>query len=112
MKKTNKVLLLNSLAASRSFYTCLFSMFLTCSVFFPAHSMADSPAYLKKIDSIINAGEPPEGVVFEIINRDVLFLNWALPEVEKQSVRLRNKFPDLDIVVVSHGREMFSLTTA
>jgi len=33
-----------------------------------------------------------------------------LPEVEKQSSRLRKKFPDLDIVVVSHGREMFALT--
>ena len=50
-------------------------------------------------------------MVFEVINRDVLFLNWALPEVEKQSRRLHDKFPDLDIVVVSHGREMFALTS-
>lgn len=72
--------------------------------------MAEIPDYQKKISAILDSETQPEGVVFEIINRDVLFLNWALPEVEKQSERLRQKFPDLEIVVVSHGREMFSLT--
>ncbi|MDH5736006.1 MAG: DsrE family protein, partial [Gammaproteobacteria bacterium] len=74
-------------------------------------AMAEKGTYLTKIDMLLQTDDAPEGVVFEVINRDVLFLNWALPEIEKQSQRLRKKFPDLDIVVVSHGREMFALTS-
>ena len=75
--------------------------------------LADNVAiYQSQLESLLSAKEAPEGVVFEIIDRDKLFLNWALPEVEKQAKRLRQRFPDLDIVIVSHGQEMFALTSA
>jgi len=66
--------------------------------------------YQSQLESLLSSNETPEGVVFEIIDRDKLFLNWALPEVEKQAKHLRQRFPDLDIVIVSHGQEMFALT--
>lgn len=72
--------------------------------------LAGGGDYGNKVKHILNMRNAPEGVVFEIINRDPLFLNWALPEVERISLSLRQKFPKLDIVVVSHGNEMFSLT--
>jgi intracellular sulfur oxidation DsrE/DsrF family protein len=51
----------------------------------------------------------PSGVVFEVVEGDGLALNWALPWVRDKSAALRERFPDLDIAVVSHGREQFGL---
>ncbi|MCW8853420.1 MAG: DsrE family protein [Gammaproteobacteria bacterium] len=90
---------------------CYAFLFFVCYLsFFSSTVLAEGPAYLTKIETLLKSDKAPEGIVFEIINRNVLFLNWAMPEVAKQSERLRKKFPDLDIAVVSHGREMFALT--
>lgn len=96
-----------------SFYRYLMPklMVIAYALSLSAFAQADQGRYLDKIETLLQSKDAPEGVVFEVINRDVLFLNWALPEVEKQTQRLRKKFPELDIVVVSHGREMFSLTS-
>ena len=102
MIKNNKQLMSGSLS---------FGVLLTCyGLFFSSLVFADQGAYLANIDSLLKSDQAPEGVVFEVVNRDYSFLDWALPEVKKQSARLRKKFPDVDIVIVSHGREMFALT--
>lgn len=59
---------------------------------------------------IIQASEPPQGIVFEIVEAKRAFLDWALPEIETLSEKLTIKYPDLDIVVVTHGYEMLALT--
>ena len=68
--------------------------------------------YRSQVEAIIAADEAPEGVVFEIIDRDWEFLDQAMPEIQKFANRLRQKFPGLDIAVVSHGFEQFALTTS
>ena len=62
-----------------------------------------------QVDRLIEAAEPPAGVVFEIIEGEVDALGWALPKVARLSERLRARFPDLSIAVVTHGREQFGL---
>lgn len=64
------------------------------------------------IDRLLKLAKPPEGVVFEIVSGQDDALAWALPQVQLQAGRLRARFPDLPIAVVSHGREQFALTEA
>ncbi|MBV2089643.1 MAG: DsrE family protein [Candidatus Thiodiazotropha sp. (ex Ctena orbiculata)] len=62
-----------------------------------------------EIERLLKAEEEPAGVVFEILEDDDDALGWALPKVAKLSARLRERFPDLAIAVVTHGREQFAL---
>ena len=62
-----------------------------------------------EVDRLIEANEPPAGVVFEIIEGEVDALGWALPKVARLSERLRERFPGLSVAVVTHGREQFGL---
>jgi intracellular sulfur oxidation DsrE/DsrF family protein len=66
--------------------------------------------YLNSVQSIIDSGEAPEGVVFEIVSGNKHYLDWALPEAKRLSEQLRDKFHGLEIVVVTHGSEQFALT--
>ena len=63
------------------------------------------------VTQILAKNEAPDGVVIEIVSRQNDFLDWALPEAQKQARRLREKFPTLDIAIVTHGREQFALMT-
>ncbi len=64
------------------------------------------------LDRLLNAGTAPEGVVFEIVTGDEDALEWALPRVKRAIDRLRQRFPQLPIAVVTHGEEMFALETS
>lgn len=61
------------------------------------------------VDQLLLRDEPPAGVVFEIIADDD-GLDWAVPAINTHVRRLRERWPDLEIAVVSHGREQFALT--
>ncbi|MDH5257925.1 MAG: hypothetical protein OEX07_07945, partial [Gammaproteobacteria bacterium] len=61
------------------------------------------------VDKILSEKETPGGIVIEIVSRQNQFLDWALPEAQKQAKRIREKFPGLDIAIVTHGREQFAL---
>ena len=63
----------------------------------------------KEVDYILKMETPPLGVVFEIIEGDVNALKWAIPQVTKFSKQLRDKFPNIAIAVVTHGKEQFGL---
>lgn len=52
----------------------------------------------------------PDGVVFELIGNEGDYLLNALKKVENYKKQLQEKFPELDIAVVSHGAEQFNLT--
>ena len=62
-----------------------------------------------QVDEILKLEEEPAGVVFEIVTGQNQGLEWALPLVNKHIKTLRARFPDLDIAVVTHGREQFAL---
>lgn len=52
----------------------------------------------------------PPGVVIEIVTSDEEGLRWALPQAQNAVAKLRAKFKDLPIAIVTHGREQFALT--
>ena len=62
-----------------------------------------------QVDRLLQAKEEPVGVVFEILEDDDDALGWALPLVARLSAQLRQRFADLPIAVVTHGREQFGL---
>jgi len=63
----------------------------------------------QEVDAILQRREPPAGVVFEILEKDADALDWAMPEVNRYTEKLRQRFPGLDVAVVAHGNEMFAL---
>ena len=61
------------------------------------------------VDNLIAQTEAPAGVVFEIVSAQRDALATTLPKVRKYIDVLRQRFPGLDVAVVSHGFEQFSL---
>ncbi|MBU2981313.1 DsrE family protein [Lentibacter algarum] len=72
-------------------------------LFFAAPASAD-------IDGLLASDTAPVGVVFEVVEGDESALSWVLPRIERYSKRLRDRFPDVKIAVVTHGSEQFGLT--
>ena len=61
------------------------------------------------IDEILAMETPPPGVVLDVDEWDSDALRWAVPLMRDYVDRLRARFPDLEIAVVSHGDEEFAL---
>jgi len=76
-----------------------------CLVFPASQAGTTDDAVQKMLDS----NQAPAGVVFEIVSADADALQWAIPRIQQYSNTLRNKFPKLEIAVVTHGREQFAL---
>ena len=63
------------------------------------------------IDALLGLPEPPDGVVFEIVEGQVWALADILPKINAAIERIRAKHPQTEFAVVSHGREEFGLQT-
>ncbi len=61
------------------------------------------------VEALLQEKSAPEGIVFEIVTGDDDGLEWALPRVRQAIERLRRRFPELPVAVVTHGQEMFAL---
>lgn len=61
------------------------------------------------INDILKFKEEPAGVVFEIVTGKNDGLEWALPLVKKHIDKLKSRYPDIDVAIVTHGREQFAL---
>jgi intracellular sulfur oxidation DsrE/DsrF family protein len=61
------------------------------------------------VESILAGAVPPPGVVFEIVDRDPRALELGLPWVTQAAQRLKVRFPQLEMALVTHGQEMFAL---
>ena len=88
--------------------TCLRAMracLLTGLLALPGSSLANSNG----LQGILAQTSAPSGVVFEIVDRNPDALDQALPWVVEAAKQLRQRFPKLDMAVVSHGQEMFAL---
>jgi intracellular sulfur oxidation DsrE/DsrF family protein len=62
-----------------------------------------------QVARLLAGDQAPAGVVFEVVEGSDEALAWALPRIASQIRRLRERFPDLDVAVVSHGAEQFAL---
>lgn len=83
----------------------LYAVMLVALFAFSPLSIADND----DLNSILSADQAPVGVVFEVVDWEQDYLEIAIPWVNQQIYTLRDKFPGLDIAVVSHGREQFAL---
>jgi intracellular sulfur oxidation DsrE/DsrF family protein len=75
-------------------------------------SSSQASAENDKVQTLLNQAQAPTGVLFEIASADKNALQWALPRIQQYTKTLREKFPGLDIAVVTHGREQFALQQA
>ena len=73
-------------------------------------SVFQTPAFGNSVDEILQQAQPPAGVVFEIVSGQTDNLRKTIPIVRQHVQRLRERFPDIEIAVVTHGKEQFSLT--
>ena len=64
-------------------------------------------AQVKKVLAMESA---PEGIVFEVVSGNKDYLKTALDHFEAYQKQLKEKFPDIELAIVSHGSEQFSLT--
>lgn len=61
------------------------------------------------VERLLAQSEAPEGVVFEMVEADEDALEDLLPRARTAIERIRNRFPETEFAVVSHGREEFAL---
>ena len=61
------------------------------------------------VDRLLQSDNTPEGVVFELIENDKKTWEWAAPMVKELRDQLKEKYPNIEIAIVSHGREQFQL---
>ena len=73
-------------------------------------ALVNAESHAKKIDELLAQKEEPSGVVFEIVTGRSNSLDWALPLVNRYIEKLRKKFPEIDVSIVTHGSEQFALT--
>ena len=73
-------------------------------------TLIEPRAFALSIDDLIAHNKRPTGVVIEIVSGDRTLLNTLLPGLNEDIHRLRKKYPDLPIAIVSHGQEQFMLT--
>lgn len=64
----------------------------------------------RAVTKLLAQNTAPDGVVFELIGDGGDYLMTALTKVKTYKAHLQNKYPGLEIAVVSHGAEQFNLT--
>ena len=67
-------------------------------------------ASANEIDNLLAKEQSPAGVVFEIVSGEEGLLDVLLPALNADIKRLRLRFPDIAIAIVTHGTEQFDLT--
>jgi len=64
----------------------------------------------KTIGELLALDSAPDGVVIEIVTWDDDNLEWALPLAKSHIDKLKQKFPKIQLAIVTHGAEQFGLT--
>ena len=62
-----------------------------------------------RIEELLALQTAPAGVVFDVDEWDIDALKWGIPLIRDYVDRLRKRFPEIEIAVVSHGDEEFAL---
>jgi intracellular sulfur oxidation DsrE/DsrF family protein len=62
-----------------------------------------------EVDRLLAANQEPDGVVFELMAWEDNTWDWASPMIASLIGQLRQKYPTIDIALVSHGAELFDL---
>jgi len=89
--------------AANSFFISLLLLLLLA----PFNSYAKDA---KSLEQILELRKKPIGIVIEIVTWGGDNLEWALPRAKDYIKKLRKKFSNLPVAIVTHGAEQFSLT--
>lgn len=79
------------------------------SLIFSISLLGCTLAWSNSVDSILNSKQAPPGVVFEIVSGESGLLSELLPSVKTDIKKLRDRFPEIPIAIVTHGTEQFDL---
>jgi len=69
------------------------------------------PLKAESLQQVLSLKEPPAGVVFEILAPSQSSWQQIQPQLLSAIEQLRERFPGVDVAVVSHGNEQFALLT-
>jgi intracellular sulfur oxidation DsrE/DsrF family protein len=61
------------------------------------------------VNRLMQNNVEPVGVVFELVESDKSSWEWAAPMIQDLRMQLKEKYPEIEIAIVSHGREQFQL---
>jgi intracellular sulfur oxidation DsrE/DsrF family protein len=64
------------------------------------------------VDRLLATEREPDGVVFELMAWEDNTWDWASPMIAALTKQLREKYPAVDIAIVSHGAELFDLASS
>jgi len=64
---------------------------------------------LDAVQALIVADAEPGGIVFEILTWEDNSWDWAAPMLQIATRQLRERYPGIEIVLISHGNELFDL---
>jgi intracellular sulfur oxidation DsrE/DsrF family protein len=78
-------------------------------LFLSASITAVTPVWCYDLGTVPAKQEAPPGVVFEIVSDEYGLLDTLLPSIKQDIRKLRERFPDLPIAIVTHGSEQFGL---
>ena len=65
-----------------------------------------------ELAAVLSRPDAPPGVVFEVVSGDERQLQSLTPVIKAYARQLRARFPDLEIALVTHGSEQFSLLSS
>ena len=71
---------------------------------------ANLSANEEQVAKLLESKVAPIGVVFEVVSWDEAYLKTAFDAFENHQKRLKAKFPEIKLAIVTHGNEQFSLT--
>lgn len=91
-------------------------LFLFATVFFTPLAMSEPAQVLSNpihadVQKLLDSQNPPDGVVFDIETLDKNALQDLAGYVKNQIELLKQKYPEVDIAIVSHGTEEYALQT-
>jgi len=90
----------------KHYVTTTMTLFLTSLIF---SGLVHANSHAKEIDQILAQKEDPMGVVFEIVTGNSNGLDWALPMIKGYIGKLKKRFPEIEVAIVTHGSEQFAL---
>lgn len=65
-----------------------------------------NPSLHPKVANWIETNQAPPGVVLELLSREANFVEKRTTYIQHQITSLKQAFADLDVVIISHGREL------
>ena len=93
----------------KHYFTGTITLFLTSLI---VSGLVYANSHAQEIDQILAQQEEPMGVVFEIVTGKSNSLDWALPMVNGYIGKLKKRFPEIEVAIVTHGSEQFALATS